>query len=605
MPDLYFDSRCNANGSLIPTERYCDQPYIVQTDDNAWLCVVTTGTGHEGQPGQIVISMRSLDQGKSWDEAVALEPADGPEASYAVALKASTGRIYAFYNHNTDRVKDIPCEDGSRHKRVDSLGHYVFKYSDDHGRTWSEKRYEIPVRPFAIDRENPYGGDPVRFFWNVGRPFVASDGSVYLPHSKVGAMGVGFYARSEGAFLHSDNIMTEIDPEKIHWETLPEGDVGLRPPPNSGRVAEEHTIVELSDGTLYSAYRTIAGHPAFAYSRDRGKTWSAPAFKCYNSLAPQPRLFKHARAANFVWKTQGGHYLYWFHNQGGRPKEGLTDLWIGHEAYKDRNPAWISAGREEEAPDGSGKIIVWSEPEILLYDDNSAARLSYPDLIEMDGHFWITETQKTIAHIHRIDDSLIEAILTQHKAKTLCDDALLAEFETSEGSVPFPDLPEMRIRHLGGNSVSTDTRQGFTLDFVLSSSTKTNSPLVTLLDTVDSEDAGLTLTLQSNGKLSIRLGDGRQVCLANSVPLEAGPRHVSIIVDGGPRIIQFVVDGRLQDGGEARRYGWLRFSPTLLHCNGKPNATISPRLQSLRVYGKALKVSEAVGNARHFDLAKS
>jgi hypothetical protein len=42
------DPRHLANGRIIPSEGYADQPYIVQTDDGAWLCVMTTGTGVEG-----------------------------------------------------------------------------------------------------------------------------------------------------------------------------------------------------------------------------------------------------------------------------------------------------------------------------------------------------------------------------------------------------------------------------------------------------------------------------------------------------------------------------------------------------------------------------
>ncbi|MCA9437483.1 MAG: exo-alpha-sialidase, partial [Candidatus Omnitrophica bacterium] len=105
------------NGSEIPTESYADQPYVVKTDDGAWLCVVTTGSGHEGQSGQHVVSMRSVDLGKTWSEPVAIEPATGPEASYAVLLKAPSGRIYVFYNHNTDNLREAradnpPYKDG-------------------------------------------------------------------------------------------------------------------------------------------------------------------------------------------------------------------------------------------------------------------------------------------------------------------------------------------------------------------------------------------------------------------------------------------------------------------------------------------------------------
>ncbi len=52
------DSRHISNGVEIPSESYSDQPYIVKTDDGAWLCVLTTGVGREGQTGQHIITTR-------------------------------------------------------------------------------------------------------------------------------------------------------------------------------------------------------------------------------------------------------------------------------------------------------------------------------------------------------------------------------------------------------------------------------------------------------------------------------------------------------------------------------------------------------------------
>ena len=193
------DPRLISTGRIIPSEGYADQPYIVKTDDGAWLCVVPTGKGVEGTGGQHVVSMRSTDKGRTWADLVPIEPADGPEASYVVALKVPDGRIYAFYNHNTDNVREIKREDKGTLKRVDSLGHYVFKYSDDHGRTWSPKRYEVPIREFECDRNNVYGGK-LRFFWNVGRPMILGDAAIMVLH-KVGAGGLGFFSQSEGAFF--------------------------------------------------------------------------------------------------------------------------------------------------------------------------------------------------------------------------------------------------------------------------------------------------------------------------------------------------------------------------------------------------------------------
>src|SRR5690606_23805667 len=120
----------------------------------------------------------------------------------------------------------------------------------------------------------------------------------------------------------------------------------------------------LSDGSLYTVYRTDQDSPGHAYSRDNGKTWTSPAFMTYG---PGARKVKHARAANFVWKGTNGRYLYWYHNHGG--------FTFGNQ----RNPAWIAGGHEVDTP--AGKAIAWSEPELLLYDDDMNARISYPDFV--------------------------------------------------------------------------------------------------------------------------------------------------------------------------------------------------------------------------------
>ncbi len=229
------------------------------------------------------------------------------------ASKVPGGRVYCFYNHNTDNVREVKREDGGVYRRVDSLGQYVFRYTDDHGRTWSGRRWAVPIREFECDRRNVYGGR-IRFFWNVGRPAILGDEAI-LPHHKVGAMGAGFFAQSEGVFLVSRNILTERDPDRIVFETRPVGDVGLRTPAGVGRVAEEQSIATLSDGTLFCVYRTIDGWPACAWSRDAGRTWTAPE---YLTRRPGGPRIKHPRAANFVWRCSNGMFLYWFHNHGGR-----------------------------------------------------------------------------------------------------------------------------------------------------------------------------------------------------------------------------------------------------------------------------------------------
>jgi hypothetical protein len=56
------------------------------------------------------------------------------------------------------------------------------------------------------------------------------------------------------------------------------------------------------------------------------------------------------------------------------------------------------------------------------------------------------------------------------------------------------------------------------------------------------------------------------------------------------------MDGTLCDGGDQRQFGWGRFSPLLRTPAGSPTLAISPAVKSLRLYNRALRTSEAVGN---------
>ena len=597
------DWRHIENGWEIPSEGYCDQPYVVKADDGAWLCIMTTGSGREGESGQHVVATRSMDGGKTWSDLIDVEPADGPEASYAVVLKVPTGRIYAFYNHNTDHVRKVkadnpPYADGYC-RRVDSLGHFVFKYSDDHGRTWSEKRYDMPVREMAIDRENADGG-ALRYFWNVGKA-IADDRAAYVSLHKVGGFGDGFFTRSEGVLLKSENILNEPDPERITWETLPDGDAGLGTPPGGGTVAEEQSYCILSDGSFYCVYRSIDGHPVCAYSRDGGHTWTEPA---YTQFA-DGRTMKHPRAANFAWRCENGNYLYWFHNHGGRfvrehPQQRTM-------AYNDRNPVWLCGGVEADTPDG--KVIRWSQPEIAIYDDDPYIRMSYPDLVETGGTYYLTETQKEIARVHEVDGALLAGMWASLDRAEVARDGCVLNLS---GSIPsetgMPDLPAFNRRDSVGPYGTADLRQGFAMDLWVRFSDLSHGQA--LLDSRMENGQGMCLRTTLEGTIEIVLNDGRTENRWDCDPgmLEAGTlHHVVVIVDGGPKVITFVVDGKLCDGGAYRQFGWGRFSPDLRYANGSDRLRIGAGLRgeikTLRIYNRYLRTSEAVGNfnAGHVD----
>ena len=569
------DPRNIRMGLSIPDENYCDQPYVVITKDGSWLCTLTTGRGHEGNQGQHVVSTISADKGKTWSPLVDIEPADGPEASWVMPLVTPSGRVYIFYDYNGENVRTLK----DKKVRADTLGWYVFKYSDDGGRTWSKQRHRLPVRHTSMDRGNDWQGK-VQLFWGIGKPIVHGK-TAYFAFSKIGKHLV---AKSEGWVFRSDNVLTEPDPSKIVWQMLPDGDIGIRSP-EYGDVQAEHNIVTLSDGALYCMYRTTTGHPVHAYSRDGGHTWTRPVHATYT---PGGRKFKTPRACPKVWKARNGKFLFWFHNNG------LKD-------FKGRNPAWVSGGVE---CDGH---IHWSQPEILLYDPTPNVRISYPDLIDEGGKYWVTETQKTAARVHQIDPTLFEGMWrnVEEAVKatrdgggpkgTVAEKGLLLSLNADEvrDKTPrrMPTLPDL----MGGG--------GFTIEFEIKLKDLASGQIV--LDSRGADGAGIVVRTAEKGMVRIDMADGATKGGWNSDPglLKPGKlHHVAVVVDGGPKIVTFIVDGVLCDGGAHRPYGWGRFPEDLGKVGRAGPLKVAPsldgELDSLRIYGRHLRTSEVVGNYR-------
>lgn len=578
------DPRNIKNGWVIPDEGYSDQPYVVITNDGAWLCVMTTGKGTEGAGGQHIIAVSSRDQGRTWSVPVDIEPASGVEASWAVPFKTPAGRVYVFYTYNKANLRAVPNA-GNASQRVDTLGVYAFKYSDDHGRTWSRERYEIPLHVTAADRDNNFGGATL-FFWGVSKPIVHK-GAVYWGWNRVTRWGVpGTLVRSQGHFMRGENLLSEKDPRKLRWQILPDSDNGLRAP--KGPIAEEANLVSLNDGSLYATYRTIDGYLCHAYSRDDGRTWTPPAYATFANGRP----IKHPRAYAPVWKLRNGKYLLWFHHHGGEAAH--TDEWGKGGYYQSRNPAWISGGVER-----NGRIE-WSEPEVLLYDDDPNVRMSYPDLIE-DGvpsqrSYFITETQKSIARVHALDASLLEGLWQQAENKSVATRGLALQYQG-----------EQTRAHASFTMPALHADAGFTLELWLK--LKELSPGQVIFDARDASGKGIALSLSDRFTLRLTLSDGQRISVWESDPgtypgtLKVNAwQHVAVIVDGGPKLITFVVDGVVNDGGAARQYGWGRFDAALQDLNGLRTVTLASKLWGevglLHIYERALRTSEVIGNFR-------
>jgi hypothetical protein len=308
------------------------------------------------------------------------------------------------------------------------------------------------------------------------------------------------------------------------------------------------------------------------------------------------RLMKHPRAANFAWRCENGKYLYWFHNHGGRfIREHPRRRSI---AYEDRNPVWLAGGVEADSP--RGKIIRWSQPEIVLYDDDPLIRMSYPDLVEEEGHYYLTETQKDIARVHRIDAGLLRGLWDPFSSREVSRDGLILDLSgTLPSAVPAPELPAFHERSRRADHGKQDLRTGFTLSIWIRLDSLAPGQL--LLDNRTPEGRGFALQTANQGAVELILNDGRTESRWTSDPgvLAAGRLdHVTAVVDGGPKIISFVTNGSLNDGGEHRQFGWGRFSPDLRGVAGAPELRLGRGIQVLRIYNRALRVSEAIAAYR-------
>jgi hypothetical protein len=564
------DWRNIQNGLVIPDKSYADQPYVVINADGHWVVTLTTNPSHEGAAGQHVVSRISRDQGVTWEHEADIERSGphGFESSWATPIFVpgigEQGRIYCFYTYNGDHLTEVPNETN----RVDTLGHLVFRYSDDGGRSWSRGRYRVPIRRTKVDRENAFAGlpedDPRRetqLFWSVAKP-VVKDGSVFLSFTKVGHFP-GHPTHSEGWVLRSPNLLTEGDARRISWELLPaSGDVGIRNPAldTEFQIQAEHVTAPMeAEGSLYMVYRNMKGVVAESISRDSGKTWSLPRPARFSD----GKVIKNPRANTKVWRLKSGRYLLWFHNHGR----------ISNLGFDGRDVAWLSAGLEKDGE------ILWSEPEVVLYDDNPGTRFSYPDLIEQDGRVWLTETNKSIARVHEVPKAFLEALFAQHKNRQKTREGLIW---SSIEEVKAPDSPAT----------------GMTIDLEIN--LKTALPGVVLYRSGQSRIPGVMLTTGKEGSISLELIDSsgtRVTWTSDKGVLRPGTHQAAVVLDFQAKLIMFVVDGKLVDGGAERPIGWHRYSDLDVESLGRFEMSYLQReISEANVYSRALMVSEVVGN---------
>lgn len=84
--------------------------------------------------------------------------------------------------------------------------------------------------------------------------------------------------------------------------------------------------------------------------------------------------------------------------------------------------------------------LLWAQPEIVLYDTLRDTHPGYPDILQDPtdaGRIVITETQKTVARLHEIPHSILQALETQHSVRTLAPASGAKRTYSTDESVAF------------------------------------------------------------------------------------------------------------------------------------------------------------------------
>lgn len=199
----------------------------------------------------------------------------------------------------------------------------------------------------------------------------------------------------------SDNLLTEHDASKISWRLLPDGPHGIRPIAGfeDTNLEEAHVVPLTGVGRpgFFIEGRTTMGylaasetanekgssdwtptHRAQYYDPQRAPASLVPLSSSTTAFGANTSGLKNSRGPTTIKrmdvasgaKEGQGQYLILFYNTGDK-------------SYLARNPYWIAAGIEVKDAGAGAPSILFSQPEIAIYNPvNRGDRPGYPDFIE-------------------------------------------------------------------------------------------------------------------------------------------------------------------------------------------------------------------------------
>ncbi len=382
----------------VDTRHAENQHFIVIATPADTFLAIWTQSSSEADPDQRVVSARSTDEGQTWTDPIEIAGPGPTDAGMGIASwgfpivapdipESGRHRIYCFYNKNV----------GIDDSRGDTTGEMRCRFSDDDGRSWSDREIQYDIKSAAISHPKP----DVPESWIVyQQPTVLADGSVLAPYTHwasnqfdVDLDGSAMFDRhSEVRFLRFEDIREEPDPASLTVTTWPHGEHGLQVPhPDRPgiSVVQEPAARYLPDGRLLCAMRTLQGELYFALSEDDGRTWDTPRPLCYGPESEAQPLENPISPAP-IYSLPNDRILLVFYNNDGTGHGGTGP----QNTRVNRTPAWYTIGEYVDHP---SHPISFDPPRILLdndripYGPNDRTEVAtYPSFFVYDDtpYFW-------------------------------------------------------------------------------------------------------------------------------------------------------------------------------------------------------------------------
>jgi len=184
-----------------------------------------------------IMGIKSPDLGKTWGEPFTLvaSPSGMGYFCHPSFLRLANGEILNSYIYSTGG--ETPY-----------YGHNYYRRSTDEGKTWGEQ-FILTPHPGCVYAHN----DRLQIL-STGRILAIAEYKAHRPSSDdhSGYVGMSFFSDNQGYIWQASRNTVDMSPIEF----------------------QEADGVELKDGRIMLFARTYSGHPARAYSSDKGETWS-------------------------------------------------------------------------------------------------------------------------------------------------------------------------------------------------------------------------------------------------------------------------------------------------------------------------------------------